>query len=48
VNNKVETTDLSETELLLVDTSSVDLFPNPVMSNVCQYREWVKSEDETH
>jgi hypothetical protein len=30
VDDEVETTDLSETELLLVDTSSVDLLPDSI------------------
>lgn len=29
IHNEVQTTDLGQSELLLVDTSGVDLFPNP-------------------
>jgi hypothetical protein len=34
VDNQIETTNLSETELSLVDTCLVDLFPNPAVSNI--------------
>jgi len=33
--DQVETTNLRETELLFLDTSRVDLLPNPVVSSVC-------------
>ena len=41
MDNQIETTDLSETELSLVDTCLVDVFPNPTISNVNRRSDFV-------